>query len=65
MRVDLLSTKWWPGGMGKVATHVLLYAQLLIDGTAHGLQTFFVQIRDDEHRCWLLLCSCCYLAAAE
>eukprot|EP00656_Telonema_subtile_P055692 TRINITY_DN8697_c0_g1_i3.p1 TRINITY_DN8697_c0_g1~~TRINITY_DN8697_c0_g1_i3.p1 ORF type:complete len:633 (-),score=177.35 TRINITY_DN8697_c0_g1_i3:138-2036(-) len=46
---DLLSTKWWPGGMGKVATHVLLYAQLIVEGESHGLQTFFVQIRDHNH----------------
>jgi acyl-CoA oxidase len=35
--------------MGKVATHCLLYAQLVIDGVEHGLQTFFVQIRDENH----------------
>ena len=47
---DLESMKWWPGAMGKVATHALVYAQLIIDGKQHGLQTFMVQIRDENHR---------------
>eukprot|EP00005_Dracoamoeba_jomungandri_P012469 CAMPEP_0174275486 /NCGR_PEP_ID=MMETSP0439-20130205/59850_1 /TAXON_ID=0 /ORGANISM="Stereomyxa ramosa, Strain Chinc5" /LENGTH=726 /DNA_ID=CAMNT_0015367591 /DNA_START=8 /DNA_END=2188 /DNA_ORIENTATION=+ len=46
----LLSLKWWPGAMGKVATHALVYAQLIIEGKEYGVHVFFVQIRDENHR---------------
>lgn len=45
----LQSIKWWPGCLGKVATHVVLYAQLLIDGKEYGLNVFMLQIRDENH----------------
>lgn len=45
----LQSIKWWPGCLGKVATHVVLYAQLIIDGKEHGLNVFLLQIRDENH----------------
>jgi len=45
----LQSIKWWPGCLGKVATHVVLYAQLIIDGKEHGLNVFILQIRDENH----------------
>ena len=45
----LQSIKWWPGCLGKVATHVVLYAQLIIDGQEHGLNVFIMQIRDENH----------------
>ena len=45
----LRSMKWWPGCLGKVATHVVLYAQLFLDGKEHGLHVFIVQIRDENH----------------
>ena len=45
----LTSIKFWPGCLGKVATHVVLYAQLLIDGVEHGVNVFIVQIRDENH----------------
>lgn len=44
----LTSTKWWPGGLGKTATHVILMARLIIDGTDYGPHGFVVQIRDME-----------------
>ena len=46
----LRSIKWWPGSLGKVATHALVYAQLIIDGKEHGIHTFHVQLRDEHHR---------------
>jgi acyl-CoA oxidase len=46
----LKSIKWWPGAMGKVATHALVYAQLIIDGKEYGVHSFMVQIRDDTHK---------------
>ena len=45
----LQSIKWWPGCLGKIATHVVLYAQLLIDGKEHGVNVFILQIRDENH----------------
>jgi acyl-CoA oxidase len=45
----LTSMKWWPGCLGKVATHVVLYAQLLINGKEYGVNVFVLQIRDENH----------------
>ncbi|KAL9246856.1 hypothetical protein vseg_020343 [Gypsophila vaccaria] len=46
----LTSSKWWPGGLGKVSTHALVYARLVIDGQEHGVHGFIVQIRSlDDH----------------
>ncbi|GFQ07026.1 peroxisomal acyl-coenzyme a oxidase 1 [Phtheirospermum japonicum] len=33
----LTSSKWWPGGLGKVSTHAVVYARLIIDGKDHGV----------------------------
>jgi hypothetical protein len=47
----LTATKWWPGGLGKTATHVILMARLVLGGRDHGPHAFVVQIRDmDSHR---------------
>ena len=34
----------------QVATHALVYAQLVVNGQEHGLQTFMVQLRDEAFR---------------
>ncbi|CAM9403676.1 unnamed protein product [Scytosiphon promiscuus] len=41
----LTSTKWWPGGLGKTATHCVLMAQLVLGGKVLGVHPFFVQLR--------------------
>lgn len=41
----LTSTKWWPGGLGRTATHALVYARLLTAGKDHGIHAFIVPIR--------------------
>jgi flavocytochrome c len=46
----LRSIKWWPGALGKVATHAIVYAQLIIDGKEYGVHAFMLQIRDHEHK---------------
>lgn len=46
----LLSIKWWPGALGKIATHAVVYAQLLLDGKEYGVHPFVVQIRDENHK---------------
>ncbi|NWW88580.1 ACOX2 oxidase, partial [Rhynochetos jubatus] len=37
--------KWWPGDMGRSATHTVVFAQLYIHGKCHGVHPFIVQIR--------------------
>ncbi|CAN6460260.1 unnamed protein product [Victoria cruziana] len=44
----LTSSKWWPGGLGKVSTHAIVYARLIIDGEEHGINGFIVQLRSLE-----------------
>ncbi|KAK6157947.1 hypothetical protein DH2020_005261 [Rehmannia glutinosa] len=47
----LTSSKWWPGGLGKVSTHAVTYARLIIDGKDHGVHGFIVQLRSlEDHR---------------
>ncbi|CAK9173271.1 unnamed protein product [Ilex paraguariensis] len=46
----LTSSKWWPGGLGKVSTHAVVYARLILDGEDHGIHGFLVQLRSlDDH----------------
>nr|AQZ55555.1 acyl-CoA-oxidase-1 [Mangifera indica] len=46
----LTSSKWWPGGLGKVSTHAVVYARLITDGKDHGVHGFIVQLRSlDDH----------------
>jgi len=45
----LQSMKWWPGTLGKIATHALVYAQLILD-KEYGVHIFMVQLRDENHR---------------
>ncbi|THG08478.1 hypothetical protein TEA_020865 [Camellia sinensis var. sinensis] len=39
---------WWPGGLGKVSTHAVVYAHLITDGQDHGVHGFIVQLRSLE-----------------
>lgn len=44
---DFQAAKCWAGGLGQIATHAVVYAQLVTpDGVQHGLHTFYVPIRD-------------------
>ncbi|GLJ17127.1 hypothetical protein SUGI_0296380 [Cryptomeria japonica] len=46
----LSSTKWWPGGLGKVATHAIVHAHLILDKD-YGVHAFIVQIRSlEDHK---------------
>ncbi|KAL5099015.1 hypothetical protein RYX36_003342 [Vicia faba] len=46
----LTSSKWWPGGLGKVSTHAIVYARLITDGQDQGVHGFIVQLRSlDDH----------------
>ena len=47
----LTSTKWWPGGLGKTATHAVVMARLITRGKDgkdedYGPHAFVVQLRD-------------------
>ncbi len=41
----LTSTKWWPGGLGKTATHAVVMARLFLDGKDHGPHAFVVRVK--------------------
>ncbi len=41
----LTSTKWWAGGAGLTATHVLVQAQLILHGKSYGPHLFHVPVR--------------------
>ena len=46
----LTSTKWWPGGLGKTANHVICMARLVTGGVDRGPHAFVVPIRRaDNH----------------
>ena len=48
--------QWWPGGLGKVSTHALIYARLLTDGNDYGVHgnTFFKE--DGEYLDTIVSC---------
>ncbi|KAM5280027.1 peroxisomal acyl-coenzyme A oxidase 2 [Ctenodactylus gundi] len=39
------ATKWWPGDLGRSATHALVMAQLICSGARQGMHAFMVPIR--------------------
>ncbi|KAM6169618.1 peroxisomal acyl-coenzyme A oxidase 2 [Rhynchocyon petersi] len=41
----LTATKWWPGDLGRTATHALVLAQLFCSGAWQGMHAFIVPIR--------------------
>lgn len=46
---NFLAAKCWMGNVGRCATHIILYAQLITpDDTNHGLHAFIVDIRDPQ-----------------
>ena len=38
--------KFWPGELGKFATHAIVFARLIVDDKDYGVQSFMVPIRD-------------------
>jgi acyl-CoA oxidase len=42
------ASKWWPGGLGKVSTHAVVYARLITNGKDYGIHGFIVQLRSLE-----------------
>ncbi|KAL3852532.1 hypothetical protein ACJMK2_016159 [Sinanodonta woodiana] len=45
---QLSSMKWWPGSLGKTATHAIVLAQLIIGNKNYGMNPFMVQLRSLE-----------------
>ncbi|XP_014236981.1 peroxisomal acyl-coenzyme A oxidase 3-like isoform X1 [Trichogramma pretiosum] len=46
---DFEAAKCWVGGLGKTATHAVVYAQLYTpDGVCHGLHPFVTKVREPE-----------------
>lgn len=47
---NIEAIKVWSGNLGEMATHGLLFANLITpDGVNHGIHTFFVPIRDQQN----------------
>ena len=44
----LTATKMWPGDMGLVSNHAIVFAQVVIDGKNKGVCPFFMQTRELE-----------------
>lgn len=44
----ITATKMWPGSIGIVANHAVVFARLIIDEDDYGVQPFMVQVRDLE-----------------
>ena len=54
----LSSIKWWPGGLGKTATHVVLMARLVINGRDYGPHSFVVQVGGAGVCLLMVACEC-------
>lgn len=46
----LTAMKWWPGALGILATHAVVYARLIVNKKDLGFHAFMVQIRDERHK---------------
>ena len=45
------ATKFWPGSLGVMANHAIVFARCIVDESDYGVQPFICQIRDtDTHR---------------
>lgn len=44
------AAKFWPGDLGILGTHALVFAQLIIKGKKHGVHPFIVPIRDKNNK---------------
>lgn len=44
----ITATKWWPGGLGKTASHALVMARLFTQGKDLGPHAFIVHLRSPE-----------------
>ena len=42
------SSKYWPGDLGRMTSHAVVFARLIIDENDYGIQPFMVKLRDQE-----------------
>lgn len=45
---DIKAAKFWPGELGKMATHAVFHAKLIIKGESYGVHAFIARIRNNE-----------------
>lgn len=45
---DIKAAKFWPGELGKMATHAVFHAKLMINGESYGVHAFIAQIRNSD-----------------
>jgi acyl-CoA oxidase len=45
---SVTSAKFWPGVLGLVATHSVVQAKAFVKGKSIGVQTFVIEIRDQN-----------------
>ena len=43
---DIKAIKFWPGDMGIICNHALVFAQMIVKGKSQGVHAFIVRIRD-------------------
>lgn len=37
IEISYFHEQWWPGGLGKISTHAVVYARLITDGQDYGV----------------------------
>lgn len=48
---DITAAKFWPGDLGKMANHAVVFARLMIKDESYGIHAFFFRIKDqDSHQ---------------
>ena len=43
---SIKATKFWPGGLGIVGNHAIVFARCIVEENDYGVLPFIVQIRD-------------------
>ena len=48
---SISGAKFWPGGMGRTATHAVVFAKMIIKGHSYNVHPFLVPIRSlEDHK---------------
>ena len=46
---NIKAAKFWPGELGKMSSHAVFHAKLIIKGESYGVNAFIARIRDENH----------------
>jgi len=47
---NIRATKFWPGSMGLMANHAIVFARVVVGENDYGVSPFMVQLRNiDDH----------------